>query len=142
MITAILILAALTSDPPPAPGSVGAEPDGKALFHGKGMCFTCHGAEGAGTAIGPALNDGEWLHFDEPPDADRLAALVGSGVTQLVRFPAPMPPRGGSSLSDEEIRAVTAYVLSLSSGTPASGARSLSEVRPVRSTPPRRPRPR
>ncbi len=73
-------------------GTVNADPDGKAIFHGKGMCFACHGPEGAGTPVGPALNDGEWIHFEARPDADRLRALVRAGVEGGV--PGPHAPHG------------------------------------------------
>src|SRR5512134_541790 len=49
------------------PAGVTAETvaEGNTLFHGAGICFTCHGQNGTGvTGLGPALNDAEWLHSD------------------------------------------------------------------------------
>src|SRR5690606_22693532 len=36
---------------------------GRAIFHGKGACFACHGQDGAGTLLGPTLADSVWLHY-------------------------------------------------------------------------------
>ncbi|HSH45308.1 MAG TPA: c-type cytochrome, partial [Longimicrobiales bacterium] len=34
---------------------------GRALFQGRGSCFTCHGREGGGTPLGPDLTDEAWV---------------------------------------------------------------------------------
>jgi len=105
--------------PGSAPGSALAHANavqdaGKAIFEGKGNCFTCHRKDGKGTPLAPDLTDDTWINFDSRPTAEAVAALVKEGVAQPKQHPAPMPPMGGASLSDDEIAAVAAYVLSLS----------------------------
>lgn len=45
---------------------------GQKVFEGKGNCWTCHGRNGKGTALGPNLTDGEWLNVDGSPDSIRF----------------------------------------------------------------------
>lgn len=87
---------------------------GRAVFHGKGNCSSCHGSEGRGSTLGPELADDEWVNFDARPTQAETERLIREGVSRPVRHPAPMPPMGGARLSDEEIAAVAAYVLELS----------------------------
>jgi mono/diheme cytochrome c family protein len=122
MLTAVLTLAAAgtrASEPyarsPGESALATQEPVGQRVFEGKGACFTCHGREGRGTPIGPDLTDGDWIAFDEPPDSAAIEALVRAGVARPTRYPAPMPPMGGTRLSGAELGAVSAYVLSLGS---------------------------
>jgi mono/diheme cytochrome c family protein len=84
---------------------------GRAIFEGKGNCWSCHGKEGRGTVLAPNLTDSEWLNVDGSAPAVR--ELIEKGVPRPVKHPAPMPPMGGAKLSGEELDAVTAYVLSL-----------------------------
>jgi mono/diheme cytochrome c family protein len=84
---------------------------GRRIFVAKGNCFTCHGANARGTPLAPDLTDAEVLHVDTG-----IASIVGvvkEGVAKPVKYPAPMPPMGGASLSDAEIAAVAAWVHSL-----------------------------
>jgi len=104
--TALLLAAAAL------PGD--AQDPGKAIFTGKGTCFVCHGAEGKGTPIGPALTDSTWINFAKRPTVEEVQKLVKTGVAKPVEFPAAMPPMGGGQLSDAEIAAVAGYVLKLS----------------------------
>lgn len=112
-------LVALVTVLPPATQAVAAPspqiaPDpGKAIFEGKGGCFACHGMNGEGAPLGPDLTDDDWLHFETRPDVGELKALVKQGVAEPAEYPAPMPPMGGAQLSDEELTALAAYVLSL-----------------------------
>ncbi len=87
--------------------------DGKAIFTGKGLCFTCHGQDGSGiTAVAPDLTDNAWIHTGGKYDS--IVALIHTGIAHPEQFPAPMPPMGGGQLTDKEICAVAAYVHSLS----------------------------
>lgn len=84
---------------------------GRRIFVAKGNCFTCHGANARGTPLAPDLTDAEVLHVDTG-----IASIVGvvkEGVAKPVKYPAPMQPMGGASLSDAEIAAVAAWVHSL-----------------------------
>jgi mono/diheme cytochrome c family protein len=108
--------------PPAAGGAVvaGATPqmieEGRQIYHGQGICFTCHGQNGAGTPLGPNLADGRWIWLENPRDPEVLTAmttLIQTGVAQPREYPAPMPPAGGANLSPDQLRAAAAYVLSL-----------------------------
>lgn len=75
--------------------------DGEALYASVG-CAACHGA---GVAGAPKLGDAEaWgPRIEQGADALYQSVFNGKGV---------MPPRGGSSASDEEIMAVVDYMVS------------------------------
>lgn len=98
----------------------GVTPDmvtkGKKLFGGAGLCLACHGVDGKGT-IGPNLTDSEWLHIDG--SFEQILTLVRSGVdVSTSKSGAIMPPRGGSSLNDADLRAVAAYTWTLTQPKP------------------------
>ena len=85
---------------------------GDTIFHKSGLCYACHGSNAEG-AVGPNLTDAEWLHGDG--GYDFIVATVTSGVpTEKAKKGIPMPPKGGSSITDEEVKAVAAYIYSLS----------------------------
>ena len=85
---------------------------GDSIFHSKGNCYACHGANAQG-AVGPNLTDGEWIHSDGSYDA--IVKQITTGVEQKEsKSGIPMPPKGGSSITDDEVKAVAAYVYSLS----------------------------
>ena len=75
---------------------------GKELF-GKSNCITCHGPEATGL-IGPNLRDKYWIW--------------GSKMTEIVttitggRLPL-MPPKGGVSLSSDDINNLAIFIVSL-----------------------------
>ncbi len=88
---------------------------GDSIFHGRaanGICFTCHGQNGEGTALGPKLGDDQWLNTDGSMQG--IVDVVSNGVAQPKQFPAPMPPMGGADLSREDVIAVAGYVYSVS----------------------------
>jgi mono/diheme cytochrome c family protein len=115
--------------PPPAqqPGAPAAAPSpaqpapagdlisqGQQVYSGAGICFTCHGPAGQGTALGPNLTDGEWIWVDTSQDLQQqIVTITRTGVTQPREYPAPMPPMGGANLSEDQLQAVAAYILSL-----------------------------
>lgn len=105
----------------PLPAGVTAQmvTAGKQIFSGQGICYTCHGPDGTGTQLAPDLTDSEWQHFDKKPSLDQVVQLVMTGVPNPISHPAPMPPKGGANLSDEQVRDVAAYILTLSP-TPSS----------------------
>lgn len=90
---------------------------GRMLFGGKGSCFACHGRNAAGTPLAPDLTDAEWLHAADG-SFDAIVELINAGVPSPTQHPAPMPPKGGAQLSDEEVRALAAYIYALGHGSP------------------------
>jgi cbb3-type cytochrome c oxidase subunit III len=90
---------------------------GDSLFHSKGNCYACHGATAQG-AVGPNLTDAEWIHSDGSYDA--IVKQITTGVTaEESKSKIPMPPKGGSQITDDEVKAVAAYVFSLSHKKPS-----------------------
>lgn len=79
------------------------------------VCVACHGAAGSGTPLGPTLNDTDWIHIGG--SYEEIVQLTESGVAQPARYPAPMPPRGGGNFDDAQLRAIAAYVYTLSRGS-------------------------
>ncbi len=108
--------ALLSSRPALAQAPAGVTPAaialGDSLFHSAGNCYACHGANAQG-AVGPNLTDAEWIHSDGSYDA--IVKQITTGVTaEESKSKIPMPPKGGSSITDDQVKAVAAYVYSLS----------------------------
>ena len=96
----------------PAGVTPAAIAQGDSIFHKDGLCYACHGSNAEG-AVGPNLTDAEWLHGDG--SYDMIVATVTSGVpADKAKKGIAMPPKGGSSITDEQVKAVAAYVYSLS----------------------------
>lgn len=106
-----------SSEPAPAPMAPASDEtliaEGKALYGGKAICFSCHGQEAEGTQLAPNLTDDTWLNIEGEVTKDKIIALIKAGVAQPKEHPAPMPPGGGASLNEDELNAVATYVLSL-----------------------------
>jgi mono/diheme cytochrome c family protein len=103
-----------STDKAPAPTEASPEliAQGDKVFHGPGNCYACHGANGQGT-VGPNLTDAEWIH--SKGTLEEITAQITKGVPkEESKSGIPMPPKGGSTISDEDVRAVAAYVYSLS----------------------------
>jgi cbb3-type cytochrome c oxidase subunit III len=96
----------------PAEVTPAAIAQGDSIFHSKGNCYACHGSNAQG-AVGPNLTDAEWIHSDGSYEA--IVKQVTTGVPQAEsKSGIPMPAKGGSSITDDEVKAVAAYVYSLS----------------------------
>lgn len=96
-------------------GSAAQIAEGDKIFHGQeagGTCTACHGQDAKGTAMAPDLTDNTWIHGDG--SLSFIEHTVTTGVPQPKSHPAPMPPMGGASLNPDQIKAVAAYVYSLS----------------------------
>ena len=75
-------------------------------------CAACHGPQAEGTQLGPSLRDAEWLAGSgELPEIEQA---IRDGVPEPQEFPVPMPPHGGGAYTAEELRALAAYVYSIS----------------------------
>jgi mono/diheme cytochrome c family protein len=82
---------------------------GRAIFHGQGTCFACHGQKLEGSQIAPTLMPHAWRDAKNGEFANiYYVATHGVPSTLMVAFP------GG--ISREQARAVAAYVWSVSSG--------------------------
>ncbi len=89
--------------------------EGKALFTGIAICYSCHGAAGEGSDFAPDLTDDAWLNIEAPADIEKLTALIKVGVPKPKEYPGMMPPM--RHLGDDQLQAIATYVLSLSSNT-------------------------
>lgn len=88
---------------------------GDRIYHGQvggAACTGCHGANGAGTTLGPDLSDSQWLWSDG--SLRGITMTISAGVMQPRNYRAPMPPMGGAQLSADQLAAVAAYVWGLS----------------------------
>jgi cbb3-type cytochrome c oxidase subunit III len=89
---------------------------GDSIFHSSGNCYACHGSNAQG-AVGPNLTDAEWLHSDGSYEA--IVKQITTGVPQAEsKSGIMMPPKGGSTITDDQVKAVAAYVYSLSHKAP------------------------
>jgi mono/diheme cytochrome c family protein len=89
---------------------------GDSLFN-NGGCKNCHGVGGKGAQNGPALAAGKWTHISG--SFDDVVKIITTGVPAAeIKDPSHrfrMRARGGPmNLTDDQIRAIAAYVLSLS----------------------------
>lgn len=108
--------------PAPATPAAGAGPSspqmvalGDSIFHGQvagGTCQACHGPDAKGTPLAPNLTDTQWLNGDG--SYQFIVTTVTNGVPRPDHYPGPMPPMGGAQLTPDQVRAVAAYVYSLS----------------------------
>ena len=83
---------------------------GDRVYHGKGHCFACHGADGEGLPnAGSAVTVG--LNF-VPPEWQPIDSVIMLGIPEVVtRSAIAMPPRGGKGdLSTDELLEVSAYI--------------------------------
>ncbi|MEP7325469.1 MAG: c-type cytochrome [Gemmatimonadota bacterium] len=100
------------ADSLPAGVTVQMIADGKQVYAGHGVCYACHGQEAVG-GMAPSLADTVWLH--SRGEYDKILATILAGVPAgESKSGIMMPARGGSSITDDEARAVAAYIWSLS----------------------------
>ncbi len=91
--------------------------EGQQIYGGAGLCATCHGPSGEGF-IGPSLIDSEWLNGSGTYDEIVTAITDGVALADVKNaMGVMMPPKGGSSITDEQIKALAAYVWTLSNGS-------------------------
>lgn len=88
--------------------------EGKGIYNGAGICMSCHGATGEGIPnLGANLTDDEWLHVDGSYES--IVQNILEGVTaQESSSGVPMPAKGGTAITDDQVNAVAAYVWTLS----------------------------
>jgi mono/diheme cytochrome c family protein len=96
---------------------------GDSLYHGvigQANCILCHGPFLSGGSHGTNLRDQRWHHGDGSYEFIVRVATHGVGAVQSPI--SRMPPMGGVPLSEEEIRALAAYVYWFSNTRAASDA--------------------
>ena len=92
--------------------------EGKDLFGGGAICFTCH-LDGTGGPLAPDLTDDEWVNVDG--EYGSIVDLIKTGVPQPLEHPGAMLARAGMPLTDAQVEALAAYVYALSRGLIAAG---------------------
>ena len=101
IFSALFILATVVA-------STAVASDGAAIYSGK--CQMCHGAAGAGGAMGPALKGTDLIKGD----SDAIKVIILKGVPTVAKkypnFPMGMPP---VSLTANEMAAVIEYMKGL-----------------------------
>ena len=89
---------------------------GDSLFHAS-SCVRCHGPDAKGRQNGPDLTSGHFMHLPTGSYAE-IVKIVTVGVpADSIKDPShrlPMRGRGGGSLTDDQIKAIAAYVYKLS----------------------------
>jgi len=102
-------------DLPTPPGATAEQvARGDRIYHGQlsnGTCTGCHGSDGGGSTVGPALNTSQRLWSDG--SLAGISAVIEKGVAKPKRYQGVMPPMGGSPLSKQDLAAVSAYVWAL-----------------------------
>lgn len=68
---------------------------GRSVFHGKGTCFACHGAQLEGTQLAPTLKSHAWRDAKNG-QLDEIFRVVTHGVPSTVMVASP----GGISRAD------------------------------------------
>lgn len=93
---------------------------GNRLYHGPtgAICTSCHGDNAKGSPLGPDLTGKKWLWSNGSYQG--IAKTITNGVTQPKQYRGPMPPKGGASLTHDQVLALAAYIWSLSHQTPAA----------------------
>ena len=88
--------------------------EGEALFKGAGLCSACHGQDGKGIPnLGANLADPQWVH--SKGSYDGIVKQIIDGVTAAKSTTGVvMPPKGGTTITDAQVKAIAAYVWSLS----------------------------
>lgn len=79
---------------------------GRAVFHGKGTCFACHGAQLEGTQLAPTLKAHAWRDAKNG-QLDEIFRVVAHGVPSTVMVALP----GGISRTDA--LSVASYIWSV-----------------------------
>jgi mono/diheme cytochrome c family protein len=106
----------IAAQEPPRPRPAGVTDSsiawGRELFHGSAHCSQCHGVSARGTDQGPALSGVLWLHG--PGTYRWLIEQIGHGLSAHESWSGkPMPSRAWSQMPDADVRAVAAYVWSI-----------------------------
>jgi mono/diheme cytochrome c family protein len=110
--------AARAAAPAAKPFTAAMVAEGDTLFHAR-SCKNCHGMDAKGAANGPNLTTATHMHVNGSYES--FVHIITTGVpADSIKDPShriPMAPRGGARpapLTDDQIKAIAAYVYSLS----------------------------
>ena len=81
---------------------------GRTVFETRGQCASCHGSDATGDK-GPDLTDDAWIHA-KGSYLQILSTILDGVTAEKTVYGVPMPPRGGSNLTDAEVQAVAAFI--------------------------------
>jgi mono/diheme cytochrome c family protein len=103
-------LAAAKAEKNPYVGKADAVAEGKAIFEGKGTCFTCHGMGGkgdgdAGKALDPTPRNFTNAKFHECKTDGEMLYIIRNGSPGTAMIPAVQT----GILTDDEAKKVQAY---------------------------------
>ncbi len=87
--------------------------EGRRLY---ATCAVCHGDDADGTQLGPSLRGSDWVHVN--PETEGLESIIRTGVARPANYPVPMPPMGGGSFDDQQLRSLTVYLEALGRSDP------------------------
>jgi len=110
--------AAMAAAPSRSPVTPALIATGDSIFHAA-SCQRCHGADARGARNGPNLTGPTFMHINGTGSYDDFVRIITSGMPadsikdKTHQFP--MRARGGNPpLTDDQVKAVAAYVYSLS----------------------------
>ncbi len=89
---------------------------GDSLFHAS-SCVRCHGPDAKGRQNGPDLTSGHFMHLPTGSYPEIVNIITVGVPADSIKDPShrlPMRARGGNSLTDDQIKAIAAYVYKLS----------------------------
>jgi len=81
---------------------------GRAIFHGQGTCFACHGDKLQGGPVAPSLRGPKWRRVDGSFASILRVVLKGSAGTLMVSHPG--------DIDDTQATQVATYVFAVSQG--------------------------
>jgi mono/diheme cytochrome c family protein len=107
-------LAAQQTDSLPAGVIAAMVRRGKLFYEGPGLCASCHGLDGKGVPhAGVDLTDSVWAAGDGSLESI-LQRIVDGVPAEQSASGVGMPPKGASNLNDAQVRAIAAYVWTMS----------------------------
>ncbi len=108
VVTAVLLVASSASTQQPTPPDTSAITPaaidiGRAIFHGKGTCYACHGARLEGTQVAPTLKAHAWRDAKNG-EFSEIFRVITHGVPSTLMVSHP----GG--ISQAEALSVASYI--------------------------------
>jgi cytochrome c6 len=107
---ATVAFAATTASPAPSGAALPGDPSKGQQVYNSSTCGTCHGAA-LGGGIGPPLRPIKNLaDTKDPLDPQYLVDTITNGKSGVAGF-GTMPPKGGASLSDQDIKDLASFII-------------------------------